>query len=458
MTLSRIYIYNSGDEEDRWSEGPRGNFYTTGTPDSFTLTKAATQLKIDGSGVFDSHASFISGPYRMDYYDSISINWSYGADTNGAGSTAIFGIDPSGNARFDEYNSSVSYTLGTVGSSVDTIDVSSLSGEYYIYITIETNGKTDFEYVYANQVYFSGDVPVGSSSYTNNDCLCMCAGNLGPMTGSGNITLGQCIASGLSGSPETNYGFLGESTYTLESISYELTAQASINGSGNSTLGALSITSFGGSSNNYGAVSFTLDSISINGSGGNFSTQYGLLTNSLNPLGVTASGSSSGISRYSVEWKRFTGKSCITLDKEYSGSTTTPSGDCFSMLKPDELRLKNGYGPLFYNECGCSINIPIYLNRITYQDVQLSVATYQPTINIDYSGVVVVPALSGIDYIHHTGLYTIPSGSDYCNFPVTLIDNSSVINNYFNVDIAYAKTRNICNNNTYTINIVLGSG
>lgn len=457
MTLSRIYIYNSGDGNDRWSNGPYGTI-PTGNPDGFTLVKGTGQLKIDGSGFFDSHASFISGPYRMEYYDSISINWEYGSDANGAGSTAIFGIDPSGNTRFDNYDASVNYALGTIGSSTDTIDVSSLSGEYYVYIAVETNGKPTHEYAYTNQVYFSGNVPIGSTSCTNGDCICMCGGNLGPIFGSGNTTLESCVASGLAGNVENNYGLLGEPTYTLESMSYEFLGQTSINGSGSNTLGSLSVTSYGGPATNYGAASSALGAINVNSSGGNFATKYGSLTSGLRSLEMTSSGVSSGVSRYSVEWKRFTGKSCITLDKEYSASTTDPSGDCFSMLKPMALGLQNGYGPLYYGECDCSINVPIYLNRATAnEDVTLLVETSQPTTNINYSGVV-VPALSGVDYVHHSGLYTIPSGSNYCNFPVTLIDNNSAVNNYFNVRVLRATTRNICQSSPYTINIVLGSG
>lgn len=457
MPLATIHIYESGRGEERWGEGPRGNFFVTGIPDSFTLTKAPTQLKIDGTGVYYEYASFVSGPYRMEYYDSVSIDWSYGASSDGFSSSAIFAVDQNGNTPFSGYDASISWPLGSPGASVDTLDVSALSGEHYIYIAVTTNGKPASEYAHVNRVYFYGNIPAASSEHTGNDCVCYCGGNLGPITGSGNMTLGSCVASGLSGNQEDNYGILGEPTYTLESMAYDLTGQTTIKGSGNNTLNNLRITAYGGPSTNYAAGSNSLSAINIVATGGDFSTRYGFLTSSFNSVGTTSSGVSSGVSRYSVEWKRFTGRSCITLDKEYSASTTDPSGDCFSMLKPDELRLKNGYGPLFYNECDCSINVPIRLNRITYQDVQLSVSTYQPTTNIDYSGVV-VPALSGIDYIHHTGLYTIPSGSDYCDFPITLIDNSSVVNNYFNVKVAYAKTRNICHNSSYNINVILGSG
>lgn len=456
MPLSRIYIYNSGDGGDRWDEGPGGEIFGTGTEHYFTLTKAATQLKIDGSGVGDVYTSFVSGPYNMNYYDSVSINWSYGASNDGLGSTAIFALDPSGDTPYNDYQVKVEHILGSPSTTGDTVDVTSLSGEYYIYIVLETNGKPSSTYAYTDQVYFSGDVPLASSTTNLGDCVCM--GNIGldEFTGSGNMTLGPCSASSVAG--VGNYGFLDEAlSYTLEGLSYELTGYTSINGSGAGTLGGLNIAAYGGPSSNYGATSTSLSTLGINSSGGNFSTAYAFMNATFDSIGTTSSGTTSGISKYSVEWKRFSGRSCITLDKEYSASTTDPTGDCFSMLKPLALSLKSDYGPLTYVECGCSINIPIYLNRSAHEDVELSLTTSQPSANIDYSGVV-VPALSGIDYVHNSGLYTIPSGSDYVNFPVTLIDNSSVVSNYFNVNVLYAKTRNICQNSAYTINIILGTG
>lgn len=458
MPLSRMYIYNSGEKENLWSNGPAGQIGGTGTTHHYTLTKASAQLKIDGSGFDDEYASFVSGPYRMEHYESVSINWSYGADANGVGSTAIFALDPSGDTKYDNYAISVDHILGSPGAGIDTVDVSSLSGEYYVYIVLETDGKPNSTYAYIDQVYFSGNIPNASSTIPLGECVCLSEIETTGFTGTLNSTFDSCGLLSFAGNQTNNYGQLGEQNYhTLNDVLTEILAYTSINGSGNNSLSNLTINSYGGPSSNYGGLSSTLSSSNLIGSGGNFETRYAFLSSVLRGSTVDSSGTTDGVSVYSVEWKRFTGRSCIILDKEYSASTTNPSGDCFSMLKPLSLGLKNGYGPLYYSECDCSINVPIYLNRDAHEDVILAVSTAQPTTNIDYSGVV-VPAVVATDYVHHTGLYTIPSGSNYVNFPVTLINNSSTDLNYFNVNVLYAKTRNICQGGTYTINIVLGSG
>lgn len=447
--MTNIYIYKSGYNEALWSTGP--------TDADFTLTKNTASLDIDGSGALTAQGSFVSGPFNVDLYDSISTIWSYGADTNGNFSYATFGIARSGDKRYDQYDYSVQHALGTNGTSTDTIDLTSLSGEYYVYLSVYTNGKPGHVYSEAAEVYFSGNIPYGSGNSTFDDMLCGGNITLDSAYGSGNMTLGPCSVESIGGT-NANFAYLN-STY-LDNTTYDIEGSLTILGSVSGQLSGINTNLQGTNINNAGGLTNLNSpfSLSISSSGANYSTLASFLNATLSDMSVLSSGTTSGVSRYSVEWKKFSGRACITLDKEYVASTTTPTGDCFSMLKPLALSLKNDYGPLYYNECSCSINVPIYLNRPAHQDIQLSIATSQPSINIDYSGNAVIPAVTATDYVHHTGLYTIPSGSSYVNFPVTLIDNDSPALNYFNVNVLYAKTRNICQDSTYTINIILGTG
>lgn len=454
MTVARIYIYNSGYNEDRWNEGPSG--FIVGTGDAtFTFTKEPTYLSLIESGTNYEFASIVSGPYNVDYYDSVSINWAYGANGDGLSTNAIFSVDPDPFARVGDYHSSITKVLSSSGASIDTIDLSVMSGEFYLFVTISTNGKPLSSYAYTNQVYFSGDIPAASSSVALGDFLLSGGGLMTGATGCVVSNLDSCYLNGLGGSNSENYGYL-PTGISLDSVGTDLYGYTSIKGSGVNTLDDVRLISFGGKNNN-GALNTSISPLGLNltASGGDYSSKSGYVDFALSGLTTVSSGESSGIARYSTEWRKFSGKSCITLEKEYSYSSTKPASDCFSMVTANPISI-NRYSNLtiYTDECACSINVPIYLNREHSEDVDLLITTVQPTISIDASGNA-DPALNGVDYTHNSGEYTVPSGSLYTNFPVTLLGGSTV-RNYFQVKVFTNTSRNICSTSLpTTYNIII---
>jgi hypothetical protein len=105
---------------------------------------------------------------------------------------------------------------------------------------------------------------------------------------------------------------------------------------------------------------------------------------------------------------------------------------------------------LLVNECSCTINVPIQINRVWSTDVDLFVnASISPTAVYNPSGESIRAAVSGVDFHARSGIVTVSSGNLFQNFNLTLISNTG--NNtkcFFDINIYDVEYGTICAEDT----------
>lgn len=282
-----------------------------------------------------------------------------------------------------------------------------------------------------------------------------------PILGSGSKTLQSII--GLLG--PVAYGHSLENIYGLARIdldgisSYETSGYLENQGSVNNTLSNFNekyiTASFGGispSGTNFGSLlPYPLsDMYSFNTSGVQNYTQAGYFSKSLEGLLPTAvSGIEPTVAPsphnfiFTKESRKFIGRSCQLLYLETVNNKIDES--CFVMVQPNQIKLDSRITQHQIQSCACATGIPICLNRVHNEDVELYLKTTTHISNTVVSGQQVRPAVTGQDFYASSGAITIPSGSRCADFNFTLLNyTGDDVMNYFTVDVQYNKTRNIC--------------
>lgn len=293
-----------------------------------------------------------------------------------------------------------------------------------------------------------------------------------PILGSGSQTLQDII--GLLGpvayghSQENNYGL---SRIDLDGISsYETSGYLENQGSVNNTLSNFNekyiTASFGGvssSGTNFGSLlpHPLSDMYSFNTSGVQNYTQAGYFSKSLEGLLPTAV---SGIEPtttpsahnfiFTKEHRKFIGRSCQILYLETVNNKIDTS--CFVMVRPDPINLDLSALQFTVQSCACATGIPICLNRAHNEDVELYLRTSTYPTNITVSGQQVRPAVTGQDFYASSGIITIPSGSRCADFNFTLLNyTGDDVMNYFQVDVLYDRTHNICLDSPISLRVII---
>lgn len=482
------YFYNSGVYQDNWSIGPTGV--------NFTLVKQSTYLEINGSGSDPSYASYVSTPINLSGQNTLTVKWRYNS-TPAEGTFAAFGIHPDPTGVWENYDVLGQAEFNSVPlNNATTINVSGYNGDYYLFAGIHTDGFYGNTNLKIDQVYSSG-IPIstgvtpnsGSLSYTlanlsinssgRSTNLASLSGNLSNLptmmetsvqtSGGVNVTLGGLSINTYSVLGVDNFGF---TTWDINLDSLTLSAESvnSVSISGYSQLNNLNVISFAATTTNIGSTNITNSpfSLNINSSGGSYPANSAFGNNTLG--GATLIGAiiveppvepptgGTGTSRYSIEKNKWWGKTNICLKKEYSASTLKLAHDCAVIIGPESLQVSSYPEPKVYTVCDCTINVPIYLNRPSSQNTQLIMSTSQQSNDIVVSGETIVPARSGIDYIHATGLVIIPSGSLYANMSINIATSGAPVNKYFNLVCSNVKSRNACNFGAKMNILILQSG
>lgn len=302
----------------------------------------------------------------------------------------------------------------------------------------------------------NGTVGTYTTPLLNMFCESVC--NLDITTATINITGESLSLNCLGYVPEYPYGRLSG---ILDSMQAESYTSIEILATGSQTLQNLGIMSFAANTGTiFGSLStlYSLQSLGIISTGVSTITYAGYFNNSLEDLVVISTGDSTVAEathtfKYTKESKKFIGRSCQILNIETVNNKLDES--CFVMLKAYPVSVNTDINQYEFTSCSCTGSIPIYLNRIHNEDVNLTLRTRQPSTSITISGEVVRPSVSGQDYTHASGTIVIPSGSLYANFNVSLLQwTGDNLTNYFYVDSIYNNPRNLCNY-AHTINVVI---
>lgn len=165
-----------------------------------------------------------------------------------------------------------------------------------------------------------------------------------------------------------------------------------------------------------------------------------------------------GTFRYTSETKKFLGLDCSILDQEVTGSKPTIA--CVSIVNNFAVKVRQ---PLEESsnvtKCACTVNIPIWLNRVYTEDVDLLITTQEGTTPFNPSGEDIRPSVDGEDYTTTSGVVTILAGDQYGYFNVDLLDNPS--NNeksYFKVNLVDVVSNNLCTSSLNTKIVIQPTG
>lgn len=151
-----------------------------------------------------------------------------------------------------------------------------------------------------------------------------------------------------------------------------------------------------------------------------------------------------GVFVYTRETEKLTGRGCVLVDKENTAGKPTTS--CVSAIRAMPVKVAMQSNDILVNECSCTVNIPISINRVWGTSVDLNVnASVSPTAVYNPSGESIRAAISGVDYHSVSGVVTIGAGSLYQNFGVTLISNTDVNTKcFFDIKVNKVEYDTIC--------------
>lgn len=464
MTID--YLYNSGLYGSNWEEGAHDPAI-----DNFDVFDEPTYLQLLGSGVYAERASLKTvSSIDLTDWSELSYSYDYGASSNFGGS-AFFGIATSGTAvkstDFTEYYIENILT-GSTKTATNTIDITSYSGHYYLYFGLGVTGKTTNTYLNLSYVRLSGDFEppldnYGTVGVENTPDLTLYVDgilSLAEATGQIGSSLGNTTSYSTAYSNNDTYGFLDN--YPLDGLGFITENQLTILGSTSGNLNSLTALSIvGNSSTNFGAAyGNSLGELNLSSSGYfNLPLAGSVLTQLNNISTIDSSGGNytlPGVEnrfKYTSEQQRFIGRSCNVVKLESNTNKLTTS--CFSMLKANPIKIYPTDKTYSVCKCGCTADIPIFLNRKNIEDVDIVCRTTQGSSNINYEDNQYIPAVVNEDFYSASGEITIPSGYIYGNFPVTLIDNSgNTDDSYFKVDVLRNTSNNICFSN-YSFNVLI---
>lgn len=461
------YLYNSGLYGSDWEEGPHDPAI-----DNFSVFDEPAYLQLLGSGAFAERATLKTvGPINLTDWLELKYSYDYLASDNSVGTESFFGIATSGTAvkstDFVDYYTSYSMTTSSQ-NAVETVSISGFNGNYYLYFGLYTNGKPGTTTLNLNYVRLSGDIEppldnYGTVGVENTPELALYVDGIYSLvaaTGLTSSTIGNLTSISTAYSNNDYYGFVNN--YQLDGIGFVADNILSILGSVSynlSNLTALSI--IGNSSTNFGAVNGnSLGELELNSSGYfNIPLAGHVLTLLSDTVSIDTSGGNFGSPDpfgrfvYTSEWKRFLGRSCNVVKLESNLNKLTTS--CFSMVKSNPLTLYPINSKYTVCKCDCTANIPIYLNRVNHEDVNLVFKTNQMVGNKTIDGESYIPAIAGEDFYSYSGSITIGSGEMYGSIPINIINNSGNSNDsYFNIILLRNPTNNICLN-SYNFNILI---
>lgn len=458
--MADLYLYNSGLYGSNWTDGPSYN-------GSFAFTDG-TELNLHGNESSQQWGTFVTVS-GVDFtgYDTLEINSSRISSAGVPVAKMFIGIASSSTAEYPSgYDILVEHNMSdSIINVTDSINIASYTGNYYIYggtYTDGNNSTTDTYFSHVRLIESTGEPPVdnyGAVGVENTPELYLSVDgyySLATATGQVGSSIGNMTSNSTAYSNNNTYGFVNN--YQLDGLGFITDNQLTILGSTSGNLNNLTALSIiGNTSANFGnAYESALGSVSLNASGYQNGTIAGYVLSSLRDVvTVNASGGNYGSSgtssqfKYTSEQQRFIGRSCNVLNLENNKVLTK---SCFSMLKPNPVTIYPKNITYEVCKCDCTVDIPIYLNRVHNEDVKLVYNTIQRVSNIIYEDELFIPAIIDSDFYYMSGEVTVVAGNIYVNFPIDIINDTGNLNNtYFTLQFLRNTTNNICGGGNFNV-------